>query len=75
MIESCLPVPMSDGGYRREEERGNYDDEKVNIDLGLISGCWRIDVIMKKTCVAQNGVRIGGLYWNTSLVLLDILFR
>lgn len=47
MIESCLPVPMSDGGYRREEERGN-DDEKVNIDLGLISGCCRIDMIMKK---------------------------
>lgn len=46
-IESCLPVPMSDGGYRREEERGN-NDEKVNIDLGLISGCRGIDMIMKK---------------------------
>jgi len=38
---------MSDGGYRREEERGN-NDEKVNIDLGLISGCRGIDMIMKK---------------------------
>jgi len=48
VIESCLPVPMSDGGYRREE-RGN-GDEKVNIDLGLISGCCGIDMIRKNVC-------------------------